>query len=93
MGVMLYRAGTQENVWGYDVDLLVVEDGDLDDAVADGWVRSPELTVATYNDADINGDGELSLDEAKAYLDSTGEDYSGLHWKKVVALAKEKMGE
>lgn len=90
MGVMLFRAGTQECVWGYDVDLLVVEDDDLDDALADGWVRSPELTAKA---ADTNGDGEVSIEEAKAYLDSIGEDYSGLHWKKVVALAKEKMGD
>ena len=90
MGVMLYRAGTQESVWGYDVDLLVVEDDDLEDALADGWVRSPELTVKL---ADANGDGELSVEEAKAYLDSVGEDYSGLHWKRVVALAKEKAGD
>lgn len=88
MGVMLYRAGKSEKVWGYDVDLLVVEPEDVESSLKSGWVTSPELTVSN---ADSNGDGKLSVDEAKAYLDDAGIEYDGLHWKKIVALATEHM--
>ncbi|MGL5280621.1 MAG: hypothetical protein ACRC8W_02565 [Plesiomonas shigelloides] len=92
MGVMLYRAGTQEVVWGFPVDLTVVEPDDIEEHLSNGWFRSPEETLLPDN-PDANGDGELSLDEAKKHLDSIGVDYAGLHWTKVVSLAKENMGE
>lgn len=92
MGVMLYRAGTQEVVWGFPVDLLVVEPEDVAAHLEEGWRSSPEETLLP-DDPDIDGDGNLSHDEAKQYLDGIGVDYSNMHWKKVVALAKEKMGE
>lgn len=62
----------------------------------DGWHQSLDDALAVEvkpasASADANGDGKLSADEAKAYLDSIGVDYSGLHWKKVVALAEQHM--
>ena len=88
----LYRKGDREEVWGIKFDYAEFEDSQVDAALADGWVKNPlELKQQDeiQQSADTNGDGKLSAEEAKAYLDSIGVDYSGLHWKKVVALAEQ----
>lgn len=41
--------------------------------------------------SDAGSTVKLSADEAKAYLDSIGVSYDGMHWKKVVALAEQHM--
>ena len=88
----LYRKGDREEVWGIRFDYAEFDDSQVDAALADGWVKNP-LELKQQGDhqqpADANGDGKLSAEEAKAYLDSIGVDYSGLHWKKVVALAEQ----
>ena len=92
----LYRKGDREEVWGIKFDYAEFEDSQVDAALANGWVKTPlELKQQgeIQQPADTNGDGKLSAEEAKAYLDSIGVDYSGLHWKKVVALAQEKLNE
>ena len=90
----LYRKGDREEVWGIKFDHAEFEDSQVDAALADGWVSNP-LDLKQQGDnqqpADTNGDGKLSAEEAKAYLDSIGVDYSGRHWKKVVALAEQHM--
>lgn len=88
----LYRKGDREEVWGIKFDYAEFEDSQVDAALADGWVKNPlELKQQDeiQQSADTNGDGKLSAEEAKAYLDSIGVDYSGLHWKKVVVLAEQ----
>ncbi|MGL4754825.1 MAG: hypothetical protein ACRCXB_20840 [Aeromonadaceae bacterium] len=88
----LYRKGDREEVWGVKFDYAEFEDSQVDAALADGWVKTPlELKQQDerHHPADTNVDGKLSAEEAKAYLDSIGVDYSGLHWKKVVALAEQ----
>ena len=88
----LYRKGDREEVWGIKFDYAEFDDSQVDAALADGWVKNPlELKQQGENQhqADTNGDGKLSAEEAKAYLDSIGVDYSGLHWKRVVALAEQ----
>lgn len=90
----LYRKGEREEVWGVKFDYAEFEDSQVDAALADGWVKNPlELKQQDeiQQSADTNGDGKLSAEEAKAYLDSIGVDYSGLHWKRVVALAEQHM--
>ena len=90
----LYRKGDREEVWGIKFDYAEFDDSQVDAALADGWVKNPlELKQQGDNQqqVDANGDGKLSAEEAKAYLDSIGVDYSGLHWKKVVALAEQHM--
>lgn len=88
----LYRKGDREEVWGIKFDYAEFEDSQVDAALADGWVKTP-LELKQQDEirqpADTNGYGRLSAEEAKAYLDSIGVDYSGLHWKKVVALAEQ----
>lgn len=88
----LYRKGDREEVWGIKFDYAEFEDSQVDAALVDGWVKTP-LDLKQQDErerpADTNGDGKLSAEEAKAYLDSIGVDYSGLHWKKVVALAEQ----
>lgn len=90
---MLYKEGDEHVIWG-DIPCTykVVDPLEVESHVADGWKRHP---TELYRDdkADTDGDGDLSLDEAKKYLDGKGVDYAGLHWKKVVALAKEKAVE
>ena len=90
----LYRKGDREEVWGVKFDYAEFDESQVDAALADGWVKNPlELKQQGDNQQpeDTNGDGKLSAEEAKAYLDSIGVDYSGLHWKKVVALAEQHM--
>lgn len=90
----LYRKGDREEVWGIKFDYAEFDDSQVDAAIADGWVKTPlELKQQDerHHPADTNVDGKLSAEEAKAYLDSIGVDYSGLHWKKVVALAEQHM--
>lgn len=90
----LYRKGDREEVWGIKFDYAEFDDSQVDAALADGWVKNPlELKQhgERHHPADTNVDGKLSAEEAKAYLDSIGVDYSGLHWKKVVALAEQHM--
>ena len=88
----LYRKGDREEVWGIKFDYAEFDDSQVEAALLDGWVSNPlELKQQDehHHPADTNGDGKLSAEEAKSYLDSIGVDYSGLHWKKVVALAEQ----
>lgn len=90
----LYRKGDREEVWGVKFDYAEFDESQVDVALADGWVKNPlELKQQGDNQQpeDTNGEGKLSAEEAKAYLDSIGVDYSGLHWRKVVALAEQHM--
>lgn len=90
----LYRKGDRDEVWGVKFDYAEFDDSQVDEALADGWVSNPlELKQQDerHHPEDTNVDGKLSAEEAKAYLDSIGVDYSGLHWKKVVALAEQHM--
>lgn len=41
MGVMLYKQGRGAKVWGREMQSKVVNDGDLDDHLADGWFTHP----------------------------------------------------
>lgn len=91
----LYRKGDREEVWGIKFDYAEFEDSQVDAALADSWVSNP-LELKQQDErgqpADTNGDGKLSVEEAKTYLDSIGVDYSGLHYKKVISLAEQHQG-
>lgn len=92
----LYRKGDREEVWGVKFDYAEFDDSQVEAALADGWVKTP-MDLKQHGehqqpaDANGDGDGKLSAEEAKAYLDSISVDYSGLYWKKVVALAEQHM--
>ena len=85
---ILYRNGNRGEAWGIRFDYAEFEDSHVDAALADGWVMNP-LDLKKPESADTNSDGKLSHEEAKAYLDSVGLSYEGLHWKAVVKLAGE----
>ena len=85
---ILYRKGNSEQAWGISFDYAEFDDAQVDAALVAGWVRNP-MELEQKQEADTNGDGQLSADEAKAYLDSIGVSYDGMHWKAVVKLAKE----
>lgn len=88
----LYRHGNMAEAWGIKFAYMEFADDEVNAAIECGWVRNPlELKQQDEREqpADTNGDGKLSAEEAKAYLDSIGVDYSGLHWKKVVAMAEQ----
>ena len=85
---VLYRKGNREQAWGISFDYAEFDDAQVDAALAAGWVLNP-LELEQKQTADTNGDGQLSTDEAKAYLDSIGVSYDGMHWKAIVKLAKE----
>lgn len=93
----LYRKGDREEVWGIKFDYAEFDDSQVEAALVDGWVENPlDLKDSEQAEqeilADTDGNGKLSLDEAKAYLAANGVEYEeGLHWKKVVALAEQHM--
>lgn len=91
----LYRNGDREEVWGIKFDYAEFDDSQVEAALVDGWVENPldlKEQVEQVVVADTDGNGKLSLDEAKAYLAANGVEYEeGLHWKKVVALAEQHM--
>jgi hypothetical protein len=43
MSVMLYRRGAEPNpaAWGENLETCIVDEGDLDVVMADGWFRHP----------------------------------------------------
>lgn len=84
----LYKPGNRGEAWGIKFDYAEFDDAQVDAALADGWVKNP---LELKQPADTDSDGKLSSEEARAYLDSISVDYSGLHWKKVVALAEQHM--
>ncbi len=86
--ITLYHKDGHSEVWGIQCKFQSVEPEKVDAMLAAGWVRNP-LELEHKQAADTNGDGQLSADEAKAYLESIGVSYDGMHWKAVVKLAKE----
>lgn len=96
----LYRKGDREEAWGIKFDYSEFDDSQVEAALADGWVENPLDLKESENVeqpekvivADKDGNGKISLDDAKAYLAANGVEYEdGLHWKKVVALAEQHM--
>ncbi|MBZ4768479.1 hypothetical protein HU131_24645, partial [Salmonella enterica subsp. enterica serovar Typhimurium] len=47
MGVMLYKQGRGTKVWGKEVQAKVVDDSDVEDHLADGWVKHPNEVPET----------------------------------------------
>lgn len=93
----LYRKGDREEVWGIKFDYAEFDDSQVEAALVDGWVENPidlkDLKqVERSLSADTDGNGKISHEEAKAYLEANGVEYEeGLHWKKVVSLAEQHM--
>lgn len=61
MGVMLYKQGRGTKVWGKEVQAKVVDDGDVEDHLADGWVKHPNEVPET-NDEPIVDSGVVKKD-------------------------------
>ncbi len=61
MGVMLYKQGRGTKVWGKEVQVKVVDDSDVEDHLADGWVRHPNEVPET-NDEPIGDSGVVKKD-------------------------------
>ncbi|MGL5281212.1 MAG: hypothetical protein ACRC8W_05550 [Plesiomonas shigelloides] len=83
-------------LWGYNVDHIVVEDHEVDAYISDGWVMhpfdidkksDPDPEPDPDLDPDKNGDGKITQEEARAYLTEKGVDHSEMHWKTAVAEA------
>lgn len=73
-------------------DLISEPDPEQTDAQEPEQESDPPLE-SQEQVSDTGSNGKLSSDEAKAYLDSVGVSYDGMHWKAVVKLAKEKQSE
>lgn len=55
---LLYRPGTQEDVWGRKCDLLTVFDADGEKAAIEaGWALRPDEETARQDPLDHDGDG------------------------------------
>ncbi|WP_438565255.1 hypothetical protein [Clostridium sp.] len=82
----LYKSGSMMELWGYNVDHIVVEDHEVDAYISDGWVMHP-FELDKKSDPDQDGDGKITQEEARAYLTEKGVDHSKMHWKTAVSEA------
>ena len=91
--IHVFKKGGERGTPPNDYSIECINDDAADEYIADGWFMSlDEALSAGLGQDDSNGDGKLSVDEARAYLESVGVSYEeGLHWKKVVALAEQHM--
>lgn len=51
---MFYRAGSMDNLFGFDVDYVIVDDSEKEKMLKDGWVDHPADTVKKNKKADKN---------------------------------------
>lgn len=93
--VFVYRSGGDWDLDGVPYTVEFVGINESKKMLKDGWFLTlPDALGASTpaQPADVDGDGKLSHEEAKAYLAEAGVEYEdGLHWKKVVALAEQHM--
>lgn len=105
--IHVFKKGGERGTPPNDYSIDCINEDESSKFLTDGWHLSldeallddvePEQVeqveqVEQETVADANGDGKLSIDEARAYLDSVGVGYEeGLHWKKVVAMAEQHM--
>lgn len=91
--IHVFKKGGNYGAPPNDYSIECINEDAADEYIADGWFLSlDEALSAGLNQADTDGDGKMSIDEARAYLESVGVTYEeGLHWKKVVALAEQHM--
>lgn len=93
--IHVFKKGGERGKTPDNYSIQCVSEDRLGEYLADGWFLTlPDAIGAssTAQSADVDGDGKLSHEEAKAYLADAGVGYEeGLHWKKVVALAEQHM--
>lgn len=91
--IHVFKKGGERGNPPNDYSIECINEDAADKYIADGWFLSlDEALSAGLSQVDTDGDGKLSIDEARAYLESVGVTYEdGLHWKKVVALAEQHM--
>lgn len=89
--IHVFKSGGNYGTPPNDYSIECINEDESAGYLADGWSPSlDEALSAGLNQADTDGDGKMSIDEARAYLESVGVTYEeGLHWKKVVALAEQ----
>lgn len=83
----LYHPEGHLSVWGIKCKFKQFREEEVEQAIKDGWFKSPvDFEEAK---ADTNDDGNVDFEEAKAYAVKHNLDISGLHWKKAVSLVKD----
>lgn len=93
--IHIFKKGGERGEYPDNYSIECINEGESSKFLADGWFLTlPDAIgyLSPAQSADIDGDGKLSHEEAKAYLAEAGVEYEeGLHWKKVVALADQHM--
>ena len=93
--IHVFKKGGERGKAPYNYHIQCVNEDRASEYLADGWFLTlPDALGASTpaQEADANGDGKLSHEEAKTYLAGAGVEYEeGMHWKKVVALAEQHM--
>lgn len=85
----LYHPEGQHDVWGIKCKFKSFDVDKIDQALKDGWFMSP----LDFESGDSDGDGELELNEAKAYCKENGLETKGLHWKQIIKLAQDHIND
>lgn len=83
----LYHPEGISEVWGVTCKFKTFNSDEIEQALKDGWFESP------LDFADKNGDGEIDIEEARAYAEENDLDVEGLHWKKVIKAVQEHMND
>ena len=83
------RGTTEENAHTIEA----INDGDFEAKHKQGWrlTLDEALAVEKEQSADANGDGTITLDEAKAYAADHNIDIEGIHHKTVIKMVKDHM--
>lgn len=87
---LIYKSGTEQEIWGRQVDTKLIEEHELDEHLADGWVMTPaDLSEGAHDEENLaEAEDEpgaadyvhsLTIAEVRAKLEELGIDTDGKH--------------
>jgi len=84
------KGGNRTTDKGQEYSIEAINEELADEKKAEGWSLTLEEALATES-ADTNGDGAITLEEAKAYAAANDIDIEGIHHKTVIKMVKDHM--
>jgi hypothetical protein len=82
------KGGNRTDTNGNKYEIEAINEGDYEARSKQGWHKTLEQALCSVG-ADANEDGEISLDEAKAYAKANDIDIDGIHHKTVIRMVKD----
>ncbi|WFQ80095.1 hypothetical protein PXH59_02630 [Xenorhabdus sp. SF857] len=69
MQKMLYKPNGDVNVWGMQLQVIVIDSDELDNYLAEGWVEHPNETLSQKPSATDSGAGKTNLGKGQGVKD------------------------